>query len=163
MCGVSLSYHTCVRVVCVKKKKSYTTMRTRTHRHERVLVRAHTHTSMRPAHRPVAILKEQNATRTSTCARTVLFKLDKHDCAPYIRPCGTYTHTHTHTHTHTYTNTHTHTHTHPHKHTRHGHTVSGCMHFLQFGFFTDTLLAERCGTYFTSYIFFVLLHRHTNG
>jgi hypothetical protein len=36
------------------------------------------------------------------------------------------------------------------------------MHFLQFVFFTDTLPAESCGTYFSSYIFFVFIVTQTH-
>ena len=127
MCGVSVLPH--VRTCCVcGKNKSYTTMRTRTHRHERVLARAHTHTSMRPAHRPVAILKEQMRRHRPHAHKSnsvLLYYLSSiHTSAPHKYARAIRAHTHTRTHKHTHTDSHTQTHT----RARHGHTVSACMH-----------------------------------
>jgi hypothetical protein len=68
MCGVSALQH--VRTCCVcGDKKNPTPPCARAHTDTSACSCAHKHTSMRPAHRPVAILKEQNATRTPTFAQ----------------------------------------------------------------------------------------------
>ena len=53
----------------------------------------------------------------------------------------------------------THKKTHTHKHTRHGHTVSGCMHFSHF-FSQNTLPAELRQIFFFPHFFFIVTQTH---
>ena len=81
--------------------------------------------------------------RTSQIPYYYLSSINTASPHKYARAVRAHTHTHKHTHTHTHTNT-------------HGtgiQSAGACIPYNLF-FSQDTLPAESCGTYFSSYIFF---------
>jgi hypothetical protein len=115
-CVASLSYHTCVRVVCVGKTNP-TPPCARAHTDTSACSRAHTHTRACAPHTdPLQSSRNEmrrdrpHAHKSKSVLLYYLSSIHTSATHKYARAIRAHTHTHTHTHT------------------RHGHTVSACMH-----------------------------------